>query len=285
MATIAPTRIDLAGGTTDIWPIWALLEYGTTVVNIAIDLTAEVSITKGRNRNSELIQCIIDQYDLPEQTALNIITNFPRQAGLAGSSCITIAAIKCLDSFCGIERDTRSTIQFASAIEAAVMRKPTGTQDYYPILFGGVNAIHYSLGSITHEHIHVKPRIYNLLKSVMLVQPVGMHRSGDENWNILKKIVDGDYNTLCHMETIASAGRMVYDAIIRDDVDALCRGITLDTNARIGLGTCNSNLPLIPNGCAKVCGAGGNACVAIFGKQMPDAIVCNFTSLGAREKE
>ena len=33
----APTRIDLAGGTLDIWPVYLMLEQAATV-NVAIDL-------------------------------------------------------------------------------------------------------------------------------------------------------------------------------------------------------------------------------------------------------
>jgi D-glycero-alpha-D-manno-heptose-7-phosphate kinase len=37
----APTRIDLAGGTIDLWPIYLFLDHPTTI-NLAIDLAAEV---------------------------------------------------------------------------------------------------------------------------------------------------------------------------------------------------------------------------------------------------
>ncbi len=44
----APSRIDLAGGTLDIWPLYLLIEQAATV-NIAIDLYADVSLEPSRS--------------------------------------------------------------------------------------------------------------------------------------------------------------------------------------------------------------------------------------------
>ena len=41
-----PTRIDLAGGTIDIWPLY-LLHPGASTVNVAIDLYARCRIETG----------------------------------------------------------------------------------------------------------------------------------------------------------------------------------------------------------------------------------------------
>lgn len=42
----APTRIDLAGGTIDIWPLY-LFHGGAETVNVAIDLYAKCRIETG----------------------------------------------------------------------------------------------------------------------------------------------------------------------------------------------------------------------------------------------
>ena len=43
LTTSAPTRIDLAGGTIDIWPLY-LFHEGATTLNAAINLRAHVEI-------------------------------------------------------------------------------------------------------------------------------------------------------------------------------------------------------------------------------------------------
>ena len=50
IASSAPTRIDLAGGTIDIWPLY-LFHEGATTLNAAINLRAHVTVeprTDGR---------------------------------------------------------------------------------------------------------------------------------------------------------------------------------------------------------------------------------------------
>ena len=50
----APTRIDLAGGTLDIWPISQLIEDSVTV-NLAVTLTAHATVTPRRDRRLEVV--------------------------------------------------------------------------------------------------------------------------------------------------------------------------------------------------------------------------------------
>jgi len=49
----APTRIDLAGGTLDIWPISHLIEDAVTV-NLAVQLSAHAIVTPRRDRRLEI---------------------------------------------------------------------------------------------------------------------------------------------------------------------------------------------------------------------------------------
>lgn len=53
----APTRIDLAGGTVDIWPIYLFLNRATTV-NLAIDLYAETELEEVAPASGEPTVCL-----------------------------------------------------------------------------------------------------------------------------------------------------------------------------------------------------------------------------------
>ncbi len=53
----APTRIDLAGGTVDIWPIYLFLNQATTV-NLAIDLYAETDLEEVSYTNGDPVVCL-----------------------------------------------------------------------------------------------------------------------------------------------------------------------------------------------------------------------------------
>ncbi|MBI2711767.1 MAG: hypothetical protein HYX41_02725, partial [Bdellovibrio sp.] len=61
----APTRIDLAGGTVDIWPLYLFLESPTTL-NLAIDLFAEAELnftdpTPASRKKSQVVLESVDQ--------------------------------------------------------------------------------------------------------------------------------------------------------------------------------------------------------------------------------
>src|SRR5262245_19117869 len=54
VAVSAPARIDLAGGTLDIWPLY-LLHEGAMTVNVAIEMRARVEARTGRAGRARLV--------------------------------------------------------------------------------------------------------------------------------------------------------------------------------------------------------------------------------------
>src|SRR5262249_50804245 len=113
----APTRVDLAGGTIDIWPLY-LFHAGATTVNFALSLRARVRIEtrddkriilESRDRQTK-VEGTLDRIDeLAEdrqlelvskmvhffrpQTGLHLVTHSeaPAGAGISGSSALAIA--------------------------------------------------------------------------------------------------------------------------------------------------------------------------------------------------
>ncbi|KAF0249800.1 MAG: D-glycero-alpha-D-manno-heptose-7-phosphate kinase, partial [bacterium] len=118
----APTRIDLAGGTVDIWPLY-LFHPGAQTLNVAINLTANCKIIprndnivsiESKDTNTfvktsldklketselELLVRIIDFFQ--PKTGLTLITecNAPVGSGLGGSSTLDIAVCGALNHF------------------------------------------------------------------------------------------------------------------------------------------------------------------------------------------
>src|SRR5438876_8058005 len=111
----APTRIDLAGGTIDIWPLY-LFHDGASTINAAITLRAHAEIqprTDGRvelvsidrncrvqsaswneldgSKDLRLLALLARHYRLRNST-LTTRGESPAGAGIAGSSALTIAA-------------------------------------------------------------------------------------------------------------------------------------------------------------------------------------------------
>src|SRR3982751_4961021 len=165
----APTRVDLAGGTIDIPPLF-LFHEGAATVNFAVDLLArcrletreddkifiqsidreeafETSLSKlGELKDEprlELLSKLV--YFFKPETGFNMITESeaPAGAGLAGSPTLNIACIGALNKLVGNRYAPEKFIPIAAAVECQVIRVPTGYQDYYSAQYGGVSAIHF----------------------------------------------------------------------------------------------------------------------------------------------
>src|SRR5204863_4788714 len=65
----------------------------------------------------------------------------PAGAGISGSSALIIAVASALNRFTGARHSLAKLREIAQNIEAQIIRVPTGSQDYYPAMYGGVNAI------------------------------------------------------------------------------------------------------------------------------------------------
>src|SRR5438045_2742570 len=88
----APTRIDLAGGTIDIWPLY-LAHPGASTLNAAISLRAHATIAPRRDGRVALQS--IDTHkeveaarwqDLDPRGDLPLLALFPRHYGLANAT-------------------------------------------------------------------------------------------------------------------------------------------------------------------------------------------------------
>src|SRR5256886_8343454 len=165
----APTRVDFAGGTLDIWPLY-LFHPGAVTVNAAISLYASCVIEThpGGDIRIKLIPRDIKleeifasfaalvkakRYRLP---LLAEITKFfkpvggftlttdseaPAGAGIGGSSAMAVAICAALDKLTGADKTKSDWIHISRDPEAIVIHLPTGPQDHYPPAFCGASAI------------------------------------------------------------------------------------------------------------------------------------------------
>src|SRR6266702_1542757 len=101
----APTRVDLAGGTIDIWPIY-LFHPNATTVNFALSLRAQVRI-EPRDEKLELVSKMVHFFR--PGTGFHLVTNSeaPAGAGISGSSALAIALIGSLNRLVGNRLDSR----------------------------------------------------------------------------------------------------------------------------------------------------------------------------------
>src|ERR1700681_1896777 len=165
----SPTRVDLAGGTLDIWPLY-LFHEGAVTVNCAITRYASCVIEAASEKSRRIILvsrdtkrkesfaslealCRAKRYKLPLLAHLVRVfrptvgftlptdSEAPAGAGIGGSSAMAVAICAALDRFTGAGKSKEDWIHISRDAEAVVICVPTGTQDHYPPAFGGAAAI------------------------------------------------------------------------------------------------------------------------------------------------
>src|SRR3954470_6109571 len=179
----APCRVDLAGGTLDIWPLY-LFHSGAVTVNFAVTVLTRCHISKTSGTRIELKSldtaksdsfasvdelCSAKKFSHP--LAANLVRFFapeggftlethsesPAGAGISGSSALMVATTAALARYTGRKLDPEQIRVIAQNVEAQLIKVPTGCQDYYPALYGGVSAIHLDPDGIHHAAVRVAP--------------------------------------------------------------------------------------------------------------------------------
>lgn len=293
----APCRVDLAGGTLDIWPLY-LFHPGAVTVNFAVNILTTCKLTRLPGSRFEFVSldtgreeafanadalCAAKKFRHPlaghlvrffaPEHGLRVETHSesPAGAGISGSSALMIATTAALARATGRPLSLEEIRVVAQNVEAQLISVPTGCQDYYPALYGGSNAIHLGADGIHREAIPVPP---GELESRFVLAYTGAPRqSGINNWEVFKAHIDGDRRVFRNFEEIARIAAGMHDALQRADWNAVARLLRAEWKLR------KTNAPGITTPrieklvaaaqrsgalAAKVCGAGGGGCVVFF---------------------
>jgi D-glycero-alpha-D-manno-heptose-7-phosphate kinase len=315
LSASAPTRIDLAGGTIDIWPLY-LFHDGASTVNAAISLRAHVQID-ARASGIELVSIDTDKRslvahasdlggtsDLPllahltrhyglENATLTTRGESPAGAGIAGSSALTIAACGALARWTGASTDPEDLLRVAMNVECQTIRVPTGVQDYRPALYGGIAAIELGVDGVRRVGLSVDPG--ELERRIVVAYTGAPRNSGTNNWEITKRHLDGDRHVFDCFERIRDTAAAMRRALEAGDWDEVGRQIAKewDNRKRLAPGVTTPAIDdliarAVSSGAtaAKVCGAGGGGCLFCYGPPAArDAIAGALSAGGARVLE
>ncbi len=265
----APTRIDLAGGTVDLWPLYLLHERPLTV-NAAIDLYAVARVEPRRDGGIEVIskdrgargrwasveelvrglaQAPVD-LEFPMRLAAHFLgagrpagagerglacsitteCQAPAGSGLGGSSTLGIALASALNRFAGRGLDGEALLATTRAIETQVLRIPTGEQDYHPALRGGVLALHYTVEGTRVERLPVD--LHELRERTVLVYTGQSRSSGISNWDMLKRHLDGDRRVRQALGKVIGATHAMRTTLLASDWDGAGAALAEEWEAR-----------------------------------------------------
>jgi D-glycero-alpha-D-manno-heptose-7-phosphate kinase len=287
----APTRIDLAGGTIDIWPLY-LFHHGAQTLNAAISLRAHVSVDARDDSRVEIISDDTDKRVLVDSVAalrddetlallgrlayafqvtgatIRTRGESPAGAGIAGSSALNVAVCGALARWTGHTEAPEALLETAKNVEAQAIKVPTGLQDYRPAMYGGIAAIELGAHGLTRVGLSVDPS--ELERRMVLCYTGAPRNSGTNNWDIMKRHLDGDRHVFDCFERIRDTAAAMRAALERGDWDGTARHLADEwsNRKRLAPGVSTPQIDdLIARAiaagatAAKVCGAGGGGCL------------------------
>jgi len=197
---LAPLRLSLAGGGTDVPPFCN--ESGSKVINLAINKFVKVEIEETKNQFSskktadvfvrsssgysqpenqfaqQLSNSIQRHFKLRNNLAI-VITNPVRpNSGLGTSSTMIIATLKALDVVLGTKIQNMDLISLALQIERIEMGVSGGFQDFFPAIFGGLNMINFNKESKDWEcsKFSITESFVSLLNNSLFALELGVLR-------------------------------------------------------------------------------------------------------------
>lgn len=305
MITIkSPTRVDLAGGTLDLWPLYNFVDSARTV-NLAIDIWTKVeligrldgsieiySLDLKHKWNFENYQQFIETLDPKLHLYQSVINKFykkksmivengfsmttqsesPIGGGLGGSSSLIISMMKAFSQLTNIKfSSSHEMVHWAHNLEAEILNTPTGTQDYYPAITGGLNYLNYDTFGITQNV--VDPKSSPLYDNFLLVYTGRSHHSGLNNFEVLKSAIAQDPKVMSALKKIKLIADDLWAAIESKTWDKLPELFREEYDARIQLTPAFTSPEIerlhqigLSNGAlaVKICGAGGGGCVLVW---------------------
>jgi len=288
-------RVDLAGGTLDIWPL-GLFHPGACTVNVAIDLAATVVLRRSGGARAEylvrqgesavraasveelaahpegaLVAVVAAALGLPP-VEVELASDSPRGGGLGGSSALVIALIAAAEEELGLPRtQPREKARLARDLEARLMSLPTGMQDHYPALLGGALEIRQLPGGEQVRRLGVD--LERLGDSLLVVYSGASHFSAGNNWQVVRRRLDGEAEITELFRGIAGAAAELAPALEAGDLPRVGELMSREWSFRRRLAE-GISTPLLEDlieralalGAwgGKACGAGGGGCLAFL---------------------
>jgi len=292
-----PTRIDLAGGTLDVYPLY-LFEGGGLTLNAAIDITAQASI---ETREDDQIVIVSSDLGLREEhpsleamplgegldlarraiaymrptrgITITMESRAPKGSGLGASSALLMALLHALNSM--REESERLTspeiLDLGANLEAQVIGIPTGKQDYFPPIWGGVSAMWFDVDGWRVEKLSEAGDVVSWLNQRLVVTYTSTpHDSAITNWAMLKRYIERTGDTVARMRQIKAIAFAMREALATLDHRTFVKLLDEEWQLRRGLAE-GVSTPEIERYIAaaqdagadasKICGAGGGGCM------------------------
>ena len=289
---VVPNRVDIAGGTLDIYPLYLLIGDAMTV-NAAVAVRSEVSVRPFRRGAARLSSgnfgtavTAVDTHGFPPGGKIGLLSRALRHypavsgveirvrneapvgSGLGASSALLVALMLAAGRLTGTACPGEGTALAAMEIEAAHLKSLTGRQDHLAALRGGLQGIRFSPGRVDAVRLPPGGPAGTMLRGRAFLAHTGIaHHSSDVNWRMIRGAIDGDGPVLRKFRGIAAAARDAWEALSAADPRGTGAAIAAEWAIRRTLapGVSTAGVEELLSGRrfrrlvsgAKLCGAGG----------------------------
>jgi D-glycero-alpha-D-manno-heptose-7-phosphate kinase len=306
----APTRVDLAGGTLDIWPLY-LFHPGAVTVNVAIDRRAWCRVETGvagvhiesrdtstRVEGRDLAEVlasgtlglaahVLEALGIRSGVRVSLHSQVPAGSGLGGSSALAVAVAAAAARATGRSLAGEALVALVRDAEARVIGIPTGVQDYWAAVLGGAVRVDLEAGGPRAERLALHGSA--LEASLLLVDAGATRFSGINNWEVFKRRIDGDASATRSLGAIAGVASRMAQALETARHGAVAELMAEEWEARKTLapGVTTPEIDRIVEaarsvgGAAKACGAGGGGVVAAWAPPGPGGLEALASALRA----
>jgi D-glycero-alpha-D-manno-heptose-7-phosphate kinase len=225
-----------------------------------------------------LVQKVVAFFKPQTGFELKTVSESPVGGGLGGSSSLTISLIKAFLTWQEKKLSTIEMVELAHNLEAQVLKRPTGTQDYIPACEKGLNIIHYTPQGLRVEKL--EHQVQPLFDNLLLVYTGKAHHSGINNWQVIKSVIDEDAQTLSALRETARIANSVASVCRLRAWERLPALFKEEFSARVKLSAGFSspeierlNALALENGAlaTKICGAGGGGTVLLWAEKAQHA--------------
>ncbi|RKU05810.1 hypothetical protein C6503_26565 [Candidatus Poribacteria bacterium] len=290
----APTRIDLAGGWTDLIPF--AMERDGFVLNAAINLYASATLTPQEEKvvtfqsaDAQQRFCLqsapsaINGLSLPEAIILTVRpgsgyrlaldSRAPKGGGLGGSGAVGVVLVSLLHTFAGKQLKSHQIVDIANQIERET-GIPCGKQDHYASVLGGLNFLRCQGESVVVTRLDLDSEVVQRLQqSLLLVYTGESHFSGEILQNVVDAYKSGNRRTHEALSALRRIAQEMKVALCQGDLS--CFGYLLAENWRyqqqLDPSVTSERIEHLfeiaeHNGSlgGKACGAGGGGCLVFY---------------------
>ncbi len=237
----APTRLDLAGGWTDVPPFSA--RSGGLVVNAAIALMVQVELRLGgslvklvSDDLGETVECVnsaglildgrldllkagLRMFPVLGPLTLTTRSDIPPGSGLGGSGALDVALVACLTAARQERLEPKDIAHQAWLLETQEARVPGGRQDQLAAALGGFQRLSFRDPDVGIEPITLDPAFADALERRLVLCYTGQSRvSGKTIARVMGAYERGDRAVTGALERMKDVASAMVDALRAADL-------------------------------------------------------------------